>query len=112
MEMYFPRKKKEEYTMFARMTAFQIKIDKIDEGIKLFDESVIPAAKSQNGYSGAYLLIDRKEGKVVSITLWNYEEDAMANEKSLYYQEQLIKFLSLLTEPSYIREGYEVSIQA
>lgn len=98
--------------MFARLTEFQIKIDKIDDGTKFYKESIVPAAKSQKGYCGIYLLIDPKTGKSVAITLWSSEEDAIANEKSGYYQEQLVKFLGFLKEPSYIREGYEVSVQA
>ena len=98
--------------MFARLTRLQVEIATIDEALKLFEESVVPAAKSQKGYQGIYFMIDRKTGKAVVLTFWNSEEDALANEKSHYYQEQLVKFLGFLTEPSYIREGYEVSIQA
>lgn len=97
--------------MYARLTKFQVKIDNIDEGIKRYRESVIPEAKSQKGYCKAYLLIDRATGKGVSITLWDCEDDAAANEKNRYYQEQLIKFLSLLTSPSFIREGYEIVVE-
>jgi len=98
--------------MFARLTKFQIKIDKIDEGTKFFKESVVPSAKSQKGYAGAYFLVDSKTGNGAALTLWDSEEDAIANERKGYYQEQLVKFLSFLKEPSYIREGYEVKIQA
>jgi heme-degrading monooxygenase HmoA len=96
--------------MFARFTRFQIKIDTADQAKKIFEESVIPAAKAQKGYRGAYWLIDRKTGEGMAITLWNSEEDAVANEKSRYYQEQLEKFLDFLTAP-FIREGYEIVIQ-
>lgn len=98
--------------MFARLTKFQIKIDKIDEGTELYKSSVVPAIKSEKGCQKIYLLIDPKTGKGVSITLWDSEEDVIANEESGLYQEQLVKFLGFLTEPSYIREGYEVKIQA
>jgi len=97
--------------MFARLTSAQIKTKKIDEFIRLYERSVVPAAKSQKGYRGAYLLVDRKTGKGISITLWNNEEDAIANEKSRYYQEQLAKFITFYAKPP-IREGYEVTVQA
>ena len=97
--------------MFARLTIAQFNIDKLDEARKIFEESVIPAAKSQKGYRGAYLLADRKTGKSVSISLWDSEEDAIANEQSGYYQEQVGKFKDYFTAPP-VREGYEVSIQA
>jgi len=96
--------------MFARLTTVQAKVDKLDETRKIYEESVIPAAKSQKGYQGAYLLIDRKTGKGISITLWDSEEDAIANEQSGYYQEQVGKFKEFFTAPP-VREGYEVGIQ-
>ncbi len=97
--------------MFARVTMVQVDLNKFDETIGVFRDSVIPAAKSQKGYQGAYLLTDRKTGKGISITLWGSEEDANANEQSGYYQEQLGKFKDSFTAPP-VREGYEVSIQA
>ena len=97
--------------MFARLTIFEVKIDKLDETTKIFEESVIPAAKLQKGHRGGYLLTDRKTGKGIAITLWDSEEDAIANEQSGYYQEQLGKFKGFFTAPP-VREGYEVSIQA
>ncbi len=97
--------------MFARLTIVTMKSDKIDETIKIYEESVIPAAKSQKGFSGIYLLTHRKTGKGISIALWDSEEDAIANEQSGYYQEQLSKFIGFFTAPP-VREGYEVSLQA
>ena len=97
--------------MLARVTIVQVDLNKFDETIGIYRDSVIPAAKSQKGYRGAYLLTDRKTGKGISITLWDSEEDAIANEQSGYYQEQLGKFKDFFTAPP-VREGYEVSIQA
>ena len=45
--------KRRDYIMFARLTIVQVKSDKQDETIKIFEENVIPAAKSQKGYRGA-----------------------------------------------------------
>ena len=97
--------------MFARFTIVQSAIDKIDEVIKLYEDSVVPAAKSQNGYRGAYLFTDRQTGKGYSISLWDSEEDAIANEQSGYYREQVGKFAEYFTGPP-VQEGYEVSVQA
>jgi len=96
--------------MFARLTITQLKVDKMDEAKELTKESILPAAKSQKGFYGAYLLSDTK-GKGVMITLWETEEDAVANEQSGYYQEQVGKIKDFLTAPP-VREGYEVSLQA
>ena len=96
--------------MFSRVTIVQTKEDKVDEAIKIYKDNVVPAAKSQKGYKGAYLLTDRETGKGISITIWDTEEDAVANEQSGYYQEQLGKFKDIFKAPP-VREGYEVSVQ-
>jgi len=97
--------------MFARFTIVQVDASKVDEVVKLYDDSVVPAAKSQKGYRGAYLFTDRKTGKGYSISLWDSEEDAIANEQSGYYKEQIGRFAEYLTAPP-VQEGYEVSVQA
>jgi heme-degrading monooxygenase HmoA len=78
--------------------------------VKLFSESVVPEAKAQKGYLGVLLLTDRTTGKAISIAIWESEEDAIANEKSGYYQEQVDKFKDYFTAPP-VREGYEVSVK-
>lgn len=97
--------------MFARMTGVQVKVDKVDEVIKIFNEGVVPAAKTQKGYQGVYMLVDRKTGKGYAIALWDTEQNAIANEESGYYQEQVSRFKDLFTAPP-VREGYEVAIKA
>ena len=58
--------------MFARLTKFQVKIDRIDEGAKLYKESAVPAAKSQQGFRGIYFLIDRNTGSGVSLSFCSH----------------------------------------
>jgi len=96
--------------MFARLTIVQMKEDKVGEAINIYKDNVVPAAKSQKGYKGAYLLTDRDTGKGMSITIWDTEEDAAANEQSGHYQEQVGKFKDIFGAPP-VREGYEVSVK-
>jgi heme-degrading monooxygenase HmoA len=93
--------------MFARLLRIQTKIDRIDEASKLFEKSVIPLCKDQKGYKGAYFLADRKTGNSIPLTMWESEEDMLATERSRFFQEQVIKFLSFFKSPP-IREAYEV----
>ncbi len=97
--------------MFARLTTVNVWEDKIEEAISIYEKSVVPEARKQKGFLGAYLLSDRKTGKGIALTFWRSEEDALANERNLYYQEQLIKFINILKTPP-IREGYEVAVAA
>ena len=96
--------------MFARVTMFQMRSDRIDEAIKIYIENVTPVRKSQKGACGGYFLTDRKASKCMAISLWANEEDALTNERSGYYQEQLCKFKNLLAAPI-ARELYEVSAE-
>ena len=96
--------------MFARVSRSRIQPDKSSEVAKVAQGSVVPAAKSQKGFRGIYYLVDRKTGKSMSISLWEAEEDAIANEKSGYYQEQVAKVAPYLAEET-VREGYEVVAQ-
>jgi heme-degrading monooxygenase HmoA len=97
--------------MFARLTTLDIKVEHIAEAIKIYEKSVIPAAKGQKGYLGAYLLSNLQTGKGMAITFWKSEADALANERNLYYQEQIIKFVPFLAGNP-VREGYEVVVKA
>ena len=96
--------------MFARVTRSQIKTDKLDETIKIWKEEDTPETKSQKGYRGAYLLTDRKTGNVISIILWDSEEDSIADEKSGFYPKQVNRYKDFFTTTP-VREGYEVSAQ-
>jgi hypothetical protein len=98
------------FIMFARVTTVQFNTDKLDDMVKLFQESVVPAAQAQNGSQGLYFFTDRKTGKGLAISLWDSEENAVANEKSGYYQEQVGKFKDYFTAPP-VAEGYEVSVK-
>ena len=97
--------------MFARFTIVQMKEDKLDEAIKLYEDSVVPGTKSQKGFCGIYLFTARKTGKGYSISLWDSEEDAVANEQSGYYKQQVGKFAEHFSAPP-VQEGYEVSVKA
>jgi heme-degrading monooxygenase HmoA len=96
--------------MFARIISHQINIDKLDEAAKRIEDRVIPAFKSQKGFRGLYLLSDRKAGKTIAITLWDSEEDALADEQSGQLQERMSWFKDFITTAP-VREGYEVSAQ-
>ncbi|MDH5385184.1 MAG: hypothetical protein OEY18_10800 [Candidatus Aminicenantes bacterium] len=96
--------------MFVRLTIIHTEVASIDEASKLFEESVIPAFRTQKGYQGAYFLSDRKSGKSICMSLWDSERDAVSNEQSHLYQEQLIKFMNLFTLDPY-REGYELIVK-
>jgi len=97
--------------MYARMTTLAFHVDKYDDGVRAFKESVVPAARAQKGFRGIYLLADRKAGRCVALTVWKDEAAAVANEENRYYQEQLVKLLPFYASPP-VREGFEVVVES
>jgi quinol monooxygenase YgiN len=97
--------------MYVRVTTIQLQPGKVDEAIRIYQESVIPAAKQQAGFHSTSLLIDRTANKAIAITSWASEADMKANEASGYYQEQLAKFAPLFAAQP-VRETYEVGASA
>ncbi len=97
--------------MFARMTVMQGKPELAEQATRIFSDSVIPAAKAQRGFKGAYFLTDPNTGKGMSLTLWETEDDLRAGESSGYFKEQTAKFAPLLAGPP-TREVFVVSAVA
>jgi hypothetical protein len=94
--------------MVARVTRVRVNPEDIDESVRLFDESVIPAAKQEEGFRGALLLM-RSNGEALAIDLADSLEHAQANERSGFYQSQITKFAGKIVERP-TREIYEVRV--
>jgi quinol monooxygenase YgiN len=110
-DVFAPDQQERGDPMQARVTTIQLQPGKIDEAIRLYQESVIPAAKQQPGFRSTMLITDRASGKGMAITVWASDAELQASEASGYYQEQLAKFGPFLAG-SPVREVYEVSLTA
>jgi heme-degrading monooxygenase HmoA len=95
--------------MYARKITIKVTPEKINEVIRLYEESVVPESKHQEGYRGMYVLSDKEVGKLVSLTFWDCCEYAAANEESGYYQRQIEKFRAYFIEPP-VKEGFDVDL--
>jgi heme-degrading monooxygenase HmoA len=67
--------------MYLRSTRVQSPPDAIEKGIAYFKEKVVPAAKASPGNAGAVLLVDRKTGSAVGITMWETANALNASEQ-------------------------------
>jgi quinol monooxygenase YgiN len=97
--------------MHVRVTRVQLQPDKVDEAIRIYQDSVVPAAKQQPGFHSTQLITDRTSGAGMAITVWESEAALLAGESGGYYQEQVAKFAPLLAAPP-VREVYEQSVSA
>jgi len=94
--------------MVARVTHVKVKPDDVTEAVRLFDESVIPAAEQEAGFMGA-LLLTREDGRALVVDLCDTVEHMRANERNGFYQTQVAKFANKLVDrPS--REFYDVAV--
>jgi heme-degrading monooxygenase HmoA len=95
--------------MHARVRITSGVPEKVDDGIRHFRENVVASYKDVAGFQGAYLLVNRKTGKVMGVTLWDTEANMQATGKT---SEQLRTAGSQVvagTTPA--PEEYEVVVQ-
>jgi quinol monooxygenase YgiN len=97
--------------MFARHVTLHIQPDKLNEAIRIYRESVVPASRLEKGCRHMELFTDAKTGKCVSISYWLTEADQQASEANGYLQQQLDKFAALMVGQP-VRESYTVSVRA
>jgi hypothetical protein len=94
--------------MVARVTAVRVNPEDVEESVRLFDESVVPAAEQEEGFMGALLLV-REDGRALAIDLCDTLEHMRENERNGFYQTQVAKFASkIVGRPS--REFYDVAV--
>jgi heme-degrading monooxygenase HmoA len=98
-----------ESSVHARVVNLRVRPVDMEEMVRIYRDSVVPAARGQQGFGGAMLLTDPETGIGISVTIWETEADREAGEASGYYKEQIGKFADLLTETP-VRKHYEVSV--
>jgi heme-degrading monooxygenase HmoA len=95
--------------MFARIVTAPVEPDRIDEAVSQWRASVAPTAVRQTGFRGARLLVDRRQGRVLSIGLWDSEADFEASAE--WNRGQLDQFRGVLSGAPAVA-GYEVAAEA
>ena len=95
--------------MYARVSTMEGKPEQLEAGVREYREHVLPEVRKIAGFKGAYLLVDRKSGKNVGITLWDTErnlQDSSAAATKL--RTQATKTVAALKPP--VVEIYEVAV--
>lgn len=85
--------------MFARVMHVQSKPGKLEEIADLFQASVLPVLKQQDGFISSVLLTDPTCGKGMSITIWQTEDALKASAGNGFLMEQIRKVAPLLEAP-------------
>ncbi len=71
--------------MFARITTFEGRPERVAEFRHAMEEHVLPALRRLPGFKGVLFLADHESGKVLGVALWETEESMGASEESAYW---------------------------
>ena len=66
--------------MYARHVTVHGSPDRIDEGVRVQRESVVPVLRECAGFKAQIFLVDRATGDVIGMSVWETEEDMLASE--------------------------------
>ncbi|MDQ3879543.1 MAG: hypothetical protein M3295_00435, partial [Chloroflexota bacterium] len=69
-----------EGRLFARITRFRGDPDRVEDGIFLLHEQVIPRARQRPGQVHGYWMVDRATGEAAVLSLWETEAAMAASE--------------------------------
>jgi len=95
--------------MLARINSVATTADQL-AGLVQLSEDQIPAVREVPGFRGFYLLADRQSGKVVSISLWDSDDDlGQFQSGGAELRQEASSELGLAPTPA---EVYEVVAQA
>ena len=96
--------------MHARVLMAQVQPGKMDELIRIAQDSVAPILKQQKGFKSFLGLMEGSTGKGLGISLWEREAGEGAWESHSRYQELAARLMPLIAGPPTV-ECYEVSAQ-
>jgi heme-degrading monooxygenase HmoA len=68
--------------VFARVSTYTGTSDQVDEAIRQVRENVLSTTERLEGYKGAYFLVDRQNGKSLTVTFWESEEAMRTSEEA------------------------------
>ncbi len=71
--------------MFARITTFEGRPERVAEFRHAMEEHVLPALRRLPGFQGVLFLADQESGKVLGVALWETEESMRDSEESAYW---------------------------
>jgi heme-degrading monooxygenase HmoA len=96
--------------MVARVTLAELEFLRVglDDAVRLFEDSVLPVLREQDGYAGVYVLAT-PEGKALVMSFWDSSEAADAGLASGFYTAQVEKFVTTFKAPPG-REQYDVLV--
>jgi hypothetical protein len=71
--------------MYARVSRYAVHSERLEVGRRAIEEHVIPALRMQTGYIGGLLLANAQSGKMLTVTLWENEQEMHATDEASHW---------------------------
>ena len=71
--------------MFARVTNYTVRPERLQQVHRAIVEHLIPALRIQDGYSGGLLLANPDTGKMLTVSLWETEQKMHATDEASHW---------------------------
>ena len=71
--------------MFARVTQYDVSPKHLQQGRRAVEDHVIPALRIQGGYGGGLLLGNPQSGKMLTVSLWETEQEMHATDEAAHW---------------------------
>ncbi len=95
--------------MYARLSNGVAREGKLEELVRLANDSLARRALEQEGCRGMLILTDAGSGQAISISLWDTKEALLASESSDAMREILVEVGEYLEEASPSQKSFRVS---
>jgi hypothetical protein len=71
--------------VFARVTQYNVSPEHLRQGRHAVEDHVVPALRMQVGYTGGLLLGNPESGKMLTVSLWETEQEMHATDEAAYW---------------------------
>ncbi len=68
-----------------RVSQFAVNPERLQQGRRAVEDHVIPALGMQPGYSGGLLLGNPQSGKMLTVSLWETEQEMHATDEAAHW---------------------------
>ena len=96
--------------MHARLIKYHVSFGKADDFLALYKAEVLPALQKQDGFLEVSFGVNTAHNKVITLVVFDSEENTLKSEQTGYLAEQMSKAMPLLDYPPVV-EHYDLPLR-